>query len=327
MRHKRILSLVIMAAGVVCALSPASAEQNYPTKPIIVVVPAPPGGGSDILVRIISEEMSKDLKQPIVIKNSPGGGGNIAANVVAKAKPDGYTLLLAENGILAINPTLYHDKLEYDAAKDFTPIGMIASFPFVLVSNPSFSATTVAGLIAEATRNPGKVAYASPGSGTPQSLGASIFQLRTNVKMLHVPYKGGGPALVDILGGQVPLGFVGLPPALPHIKSHRLNAFGVSSSRRSSAAPDIPTLSEAGVPDYDVTVWYGFVAPMGTPEAVLKRLGESLASISKNPELKKRLTKIGADLDSKDAAQFGAFVETERAKWGEAVKVSGAKPD
>lgn len=323
MFRKAVKSILITAVSAICALSIAHAEEQYPTKPIVIIVPAAPGGGSDILLRIVSEEMSKDLKQPIVIENRPGAGGNIAANVVAKAKPDGYTLLMVENGILAINPTLY-DNLDYNAETDLTPIGMIASFPFVLVGNPAFPATTVPDLVAEAQSKPGKVAYASPGSGTPQSLGANIFQSRTNVEMLHIPYKGGGPALVDILGGQVPIGFVGLPPAMPHIKSGKLNAFGVSSARRSSAAPEIPTLREAGVPDYDVTVWYGFAAPAGTPEAVLNRLSQSLATVSSNPDLGKRLTEMGADLDYKNAADFNAFVVSERKKWGEAVKASGA---
>jgi len=273
--------------------SSASAADAYPSKSIRMVVPFNAGGTTDILARAIGQKLSEVFGQQVVVDNRAGAGGNIGADVVAKSAPDGYTLLMGTVGTHAINPSLYA-KMPFDHLKDFVPITQVAAVSNVLVVHPSVPAKSVAELIALAKAKPGKLNFASSGNGTSIHLSGELFKTLTGVDMVHIPYKGSAPAITDLLGGQVNLMFDNLPSALPHIKTGKLRALGVTSSKRAPALPDAPTIAEAGVPGFEATSWFGVFAPAGTPAAIRERFARDMAKVLEMPVVKDRLATLGA---------------------------------
>jgi tripartite-type tricarboxylate transporter receptor subunit TctC len=319
--HLAIRSLV--AAWLGCLHLTVLADV-YPSKPIRIVAPFPPGGPADILSRTIGQKLSQSWGQPVVIDNRPGAGGNIGADVVAKSAPDGYTLLMGFVGTHAINPSLYA-KMPFDNVKDFEPVARVALVTIVLVVNPSVPAHSLKELIALAKSKPGELTFGSPGHGTPQHLAGEMFNTMAGVKMLHVPYKGAVPALSDLLGGQVSLIFSSMPPALPLVKAGKLRALGVTSTTRSPAAPEIPTLAESGLPGYVVSNWYGILAPRGTPKEIVAKLNAEIVRILNLPDVKESLAVQGAEPFTSTPEQFAAYIKEETEKWAKIVKHSGVQ--
>ena len=314
-----------LAAVLLSCVSVAAAEV-YPSKPIRIVAPFPPGGPVDILSRTIGSKLAQSLGQPVVVDNRAGAGGNIGSDVVAKSAPDGYTLLMGFVGTHAINPSLY-SKMPYDNVKDFEPVSLVAVVSIVLVVNPSVPATSVSELIALARTKPGELTFGSPGHGTPQHLAGELFNSIAGVKMLHVPYKGAVPALTDLLGGQLSMIFSSMPPALPHVKSGKLRALGVTSTTRSPAMPELPTIAESGLKGYVVNNWYGILAPRGTPKEVVAKLNSEIVKILKMPDVKESLSVQGAEPFTSTPEQFAVYLREETDKWAKIVKHSGVKVD
>jgi tripartite-type tricarboxylate transporter receptor subunit TctC len=313
------------------AASPSRAQGAWPTKPVRIVVPFAPGGTTDILARALAPELGKAFGQTFVIENKAGAGGNVGADLVAKSAPDGYTLLMGTVGTHAINPSLY-PKMPYDAARDFVPITLVAGVPNVLVMNPARAAaariTDVRSLIAYARANPGKLNMASSGNGTSIHLSGELFKSMTGTYMVHFPYKGSGPALLDLIGGTMDLMFDNLPSALPQVKAGKLIALAVTSGERSAALPDVPTVAEAGpVKGFEATSWFGLLAPAGTPAEIVNRLQQESAKALASPALKERLLSQGAIPGGMSPADFGRFIAAETKKWAAVVRASGAKVD
>jgi tripartite-type tricarboxylate transporter receptor subunit TctC len=320
MRTIRIIALAALVAGADLAKA-----QDYPTRPIRWVVGASAGGAGDVVVRAVGQKLGEALGQPVLSDPRPGAGGNVAAEQVAKAAPDGHTLLLVEPGIMAINPTLY-PRVAFDPVADFEPIGLVAVFPFLVVANPKLPAATVAEVVALSKARPDGLPFASPGIGTPQHLGAALLAKMTGAKLTHIPYKGGAPATTDLLGGQVELGFIGLPPLVGHLREGRLRAVAVSTGKRFSGLPQVPTVAESGVPGYDAAVWLGMVAPARTPKPIVGRLKAELDRVLASPDVREKLTAAGADvLTSPSPADFAAFTRAEAKKWSELVRSTGAR--
>jgi tripartite-type tricarboxylate transporter receptor subunit TctC len=316
----------LMVAIAFAVLAPGAQAQSYPDKPIRLVCPFPPGGAVDIASRAVAHELTQILGQPVTVDNRPGAGGNIGADIAAKSAPDGYTLLMTTSGIMAINPALY-SKLPFDTIKDFAPVSMVVLLNNVLVVNPSLPVKSVKDLIALAKAQPGKLTYASSGNGTSIHLSGELFKSMTGVDMLHIPYKGSAPAITDLLGGQVDMMFDNIPSSLPQIKAGKLRALAVTGAKRSRLLPDLPTIAEAGVPGYDSYVWFGIVAPAGTPPAVIARLNAALAKAAATPAFRDRLTEQGYEVLSSTPAQMASNIRSEIAKWGKIVKASGARVD
>ena len=311
----------IAAAGALSAYA-----QNYPDKAVRVVVPFAPGGSTDIVGRIMSQRLSERLKQSVVVDNRGGGGGNIGSDVAAKAQPDGYTLLIGTVGSLTINPSLYK-RMPYDPLKDLTPIAYFGSTPNVLVVHPSLPVKSVRELVLLAKSKPGQLNYASAGTGGSVHLAGELFKSLAKVDMVHVPYKGSGPALIDLLGGQTQLMFSTMPPALPHVKSGRLRALGMTGSRRSPLVPELPTIAESGLPGYEITQWWGLLGPAGLPAAIVTRLNSDVNAVLQQPEVKARFANEGADTAPNTPAWFASYMKSEVAKWAKVVKASGATAD
>jgi tripartite-type tricarboxylate transporter receptor subunit TctC len=304
--------------GSVLAISANAQTTTWPTKPITLVVTYPPGGGADAMARLIAPKLGEALGQNVVVDNKPGAGGQIGASFVAKAAPDGHTLMLDASSF-AVNPALY-PKLPYDAGKAFRPIGVIAQFPNVVLVNAQFPPKSVAELIALARSRKDAVSYASSGNGSAQHLAGALFASATKSEMVHVPYKGGGPALNDVIGGQVPLFFGNLASTLQHVQSGKLRALAVTSARRSSILPDVPTLAEAGVPGAEIYEWNAVFAPAGTPEPVIQKLGAALQKAIDSPEVKARIAQLGGESQrtSPEAAQ--AFIRNQMSLWARVIK-------
>jgi tripartite-type tricarboxylate transporter receptor subunit TctC len=300
--------------------------QTYPEKAVRIVVPFAPGGSTDIVGRIMSQKLSERLKQSVVIDNRGGGGGNIGSDMVAKAAPDGYTLLIGTVGSLTINPSLYR-KMPYDPLKDLTPIAYFGSTPNILVCHPSLPARSVQGLVELAKSKPGQLNYASAGIGGSVHLAAELFKSVAKVEMVHVPYKGSGPALIDLLGGQTQLMFSTMPPALPHVKSGRLRALGMTGARRSPLVPDLPTIAESGLPGYEITQWWGLLGPAGLPLPIVTRLNSEVNAILQQADVKERYASEGADTAPNTPAWFASYMGREVAKWARVVRASGATAD
>jgi tripartite-type tricarboxylate transporter receptor subunit TctC len=322
-RHERALTriLVLLAA----LAGGTAAAQDYPTRPIRFVVPYPPAGGTDIVARIISEPLGAALGQPIIIENHGGAAGNIGTDIVAKAAPDGYTILFTLSSH-TINPKLY-DKLPFDVEKDFAPISLAALIPQILVANPSVPVHNVRELIALAKREPGKLNYASVGTGSPGHIAGELFKLKTGVDIVHVPYKGGGPAVTDTLGGQVQLLFVSIPAAMQYVKAGTLRPLAVTSDRRSLAAPDVPTMIEAGVPDYVVNSWYGALAPAKTSPAIVAKLQAAFAKVLAMPEVKEKLFLQGAEASSSTSEEFDRRIRAELKQWEYVIREAKIKAE
>lgn len=314
----------LLVAAITCIAGPAGAQVEYPTKPLRLVVPFSAGGPTDVLARAIAQKLGESLGQSVVVENRAGAGGNIASDFVAKSPPDGHTLVLANVGTHAINPSLY-SKLPFDTLRDFAPIALVASASIVMVAHPSVPAASVKEFIALAKSQP--LSYASAGTGTPQHLAGELFNMLTGAKLAHIPYKGGSPALNDLLGGQVSTAFVSLPAALPYVQTGKLRAFGVTTAKRSEAAPELPTLAEAGVPGFEVDNWYGVLAPAGTPKNVVAKLNSEIVKLMSTPEMRKRLGDQGFEILRSTPEEFAAFNKTELVKWARVIKLSGAKAD
>ena len=321
-----LLKLKTLICGFLVFLSASAFSAEYPSKPIHLIVPFPPGGPADILARIIGPRLSQSLGQPIIIENRPGAGGNIASEYVAKAKPDGYNLVLGFVGTHAINSSLYAN-MPYDNVKDFAPVTPIASVSIMLVVHPSIPASSIGQLIEQAKLNPGKLTYGSPGNGTPQHLAGELFETMANVDMVHVPYKGAVPALTDLLGGHLSMIFSSLPPALPHVNNGKLRGIAVTSLARTPIAPSIPTISESGLKGFEVVNWYGVLAPARTPKNIISRLNTEIVKIMNMPEVVKMLSEQGAVSMTSTPEQFGSFIKDETSKWAKLVKFSGARID
>ena len=317
------MSRAVLAA-VLCFATGFAGAQSYPSKPIHLIVPFPPGGGNDTVARAIAQQVGPDLGQALVIDNRPGAGGSVGAELAAKAPADGYTLFLAGVGSHAVNPNL-HRKLPYDAIKDFTPITLIASAPSVLVVNPSVPAKTVAEFTAYAKANPGKLNYASNGNGSAAQLAAAMYEWMAGVKMVHVPYKGIAPAMTDLLAGETQLMFGTIVALVPHIQAGKLRAIAVTSRKRSSLLTEVPTLAESGLPDYEAGSWYGILAPAGTPRDIVQRLNTSIVKAIREPEVAKRLVQEGAEPIGSTPDEFGAHIKSEIARVGRVVREARIK--
>ena len=303
----------------------APAQVQYPNKPVRLVLPFPPGGGTDTLGRVVGAKLSDSLGQQVVIENRPGAGANIGAEVVAKSVPDGYTLLMG-NIAHAINVTLY-SKLGYDLQKDLAPVSLLASTPNIVVVHPSVPATSVKELIAVAKARPGQLDFASSGSGSSAHLAGELFSNLAGIKMTHVPYKGGGPAVIALLGGQVSVGFATTPSVINHVKSGKLRGLAVTGARRSPSSPELPTVSESGLPGFEVVGWYGLLVPSGTSREIVSRLHAESVKLLKLPDVKERLDATGFEPIGTTPDEFGAYIRSEVEKWAKVVKASGIRAD
>ena len=331
-RWSRVAGLVVVAASVIGA-QVAFAQATYPSRPVRVVVPFPAGGTTDILARAAAQKLSETWGQQAIVDNRPGAGGNIGSELVAKSPPDGYTLLMGTVGTHAINSSLY-PKMPYDHVKDFAPITLCAGVPNVLVMNPGIAAKyqigSVADLVRAAKANPGKLNVASSGNGTSIHLSAELFKSMTGTYMVHLPYRGSGPALIDLLGGSADLMFDNLPSSLPHIKAGKLKALAVTSAVRSAVLPDLPTIAEAGGPalkGFEASSWFGLLAPAGTPADIVNRVQQEVAKSLSSAAVKERLVSQGAIPSGNTPAEFARHIDAETKKWAQVVKVSGAKVD
>ena len=322
MMHTRSALVALLFAF---AAAPAAA-QNYPTKPIRLICPFPPAGAVDIASRAIANELSKTLGQTVTVENRPGAGGNLGAELAARSVPDGYTLFMSTSGIQAINPALY-SKMTFDPNKDLVSVAPLVSLNNVLVLHPSVKAGSVKEVIAMAKAQPGKIPYASSGNGTSIHMSGAMFTQMTAIDMIHIPYKGSGPAVIDLLAGQVSMMFDNIPSALPHIKAGKLRALATTGAKRDPALPDLPTVAEAGVPGYESGVWFGIMAPAGTPKDVIARLNVEIVKGAKSPEFVKRMTDLGYLMIPGTPEQMTDMIKVEIGRWTPIVKASGAKVD
>jgi len=316
-KNFRNLSLLVLGS-LVGSLALAQAGGNYPSKPVTLVVTYPPGGGADAMARLLAPKMSDALGQAVVVENKPGAGGQIGAAAVAKAAPDGYTLMLDASSF-AVNPSLY-PKLPYDPMKAFKPIGVVALFPNVVLVNANFSAQSVTDLISISKKAKDSVFYASSGNGSAQHLAGALFESATGVDMVHVPYKGGGPALNDVIGGQVPLFFGNLASTLQHVQSGKLRALAVTSAKRSQILPGVPTLSEVGVKGAEIYEWNAVFVPAGTPQAVVSKIASAFQHALDAPEVKQRIAQLGGEIQRSSPEQSQAFIEQQVTLWGRIIK-------
>jgi tripartite-type tricarboxylate transporter receptor subunit TctC len=323
---RRILNAVLASsfALAACAAAGAVLAQAYPTRNVRLIVPAPPGSAPDILSRLIGQKLGDAWGQSVVVDNIVGAGGNIGTERVAKAAPDGYTLLFNTIGPISVNISMY-DKLPFDPVKDFAPVTLVAKVPNILVVHPSVPVKSVQELIAYARKNPGKLRYGSPGSGTSNHLSAELLNTTMGISMLHVPYKSSAQMTTDAMGGQVELIFHNAPVLLPHVKSGALRGLAVTSAKRNAAAPELPTMAEAGVPGYEVTAWFGVMAPAGTPQPVIAKVHGDVVKALAMADVKERMLTQAAEPVGGTPQEYAAFIASEIAKWSKVVKASGAK--
>jgi len=320
-----MLKKIIATLGLAVVASTAAAQSAYPERAIRFVVPYPPGGFTDILARTLSPKMSESLGQPLVVENRGGGGSTIGTDIVAKAAPDGYTILLVAPDV-AINESLL-DKLPYSATDDFRAVGLAAYSPLVMVAHPNLGVNTVEELVALAREKPGQLNYASGGNGTGAHLSTELFKTQLDLDILHIPFKGNGPALNALLSGEVPLMLQQVAVAAPHIQAGKLKPLAMPGKDRAAILPDVPTLSETVLPGFDSRPWFGVVAPKATPDAVIERLNQALVQALNDPEVKQQLAQRGAEASPSSPAEFDAFIAAEIPRWGKVVEASGAKVD
>jgi tripartite-type tricarboxylate transporter receptor subunit TctC len=318
-------TLRLLLAAALAAFASLAPAQDYPTKPIRFIVPYPPGGGTDIIARIVQEPLTRALGQTIIIENRGGAGGALGTGEAAKAAPDGYTFLFTLSSH-TINPVLY--KLPFNTERDFASVSLVASLPQILAAHPAVPVKSVQELIAAAKAQPGHYAFASVGNGSPSHIAGELLKLRSGIDIVHVPYKGGGPAVADALGGQVPFIFVSIPAAMSHVRSGKLRPLAVTTLKRSPAAPDVPTMAEAaGLPDYEVDSWYAIFAPAGTPPAILEKMQQAVAKAVQSPEIKQKLLEQGADAVGSTSAELDRVVKSELKKWDQLVRDAKIKLD
>ncbi len=308
---------LLIACMLFACIADSRAQDPYPSKPVKLILPFPPGGPTDLLGRLLAENLSTRLGEPVVAENHPGAGGNVGAEAAAHSAPDGYTIVLVAPS-LAISPNLY-SKLNYDPVKDFSPVSLVATVPNVIVTQPSLAAN-LKEFIALAKKNPGKLNFGSGGAGTSNHLAGELFNLVAGVQLVHVPYKGVNLAMQDVLAGRIHMVVIGVPAAAPHIKSGRLRALAVIAPERLTSLPDVPTAAEAGLPNFEVTTWYGVLAPAGTPRPIIARLNGELAQITHSPDVRQRLAALGIDPASSSPEEFSAYIRSEIAKWGEVIR-------
>ena len=307
-------------------ISPALAAEAYPTKPVRFVITFPAGGPTDTVVRLVGERLTQEWGQPMIIDNRGGAGGIVGTEIVAKAAPDGYTFLVGTAGGMTINPAL-QPKLPYDPFRDFVPVGMLVQNPQILVAHPSVQAKNVKELVALAKAQPGKLNFASAGTGTATHLGLELLKLTTGIEAVHVPYKGGAPATTDLIAGQVQLLWVSIPSVLPHVKGGRLRALAVSTSKRSASAPDVPTVAESGYPGFEYSNWNALFAPAKTSPAVVKKVNASVVGALRQPDVAQRLTSQGADPAPGTPEELGRYMRTDHERWKKVIRAAGIKPD
>ena len=316
---------VAAALGLIVGAGGLANAQPYPAKIVRMIVPGPAGGGTDIIARIVAEGLSRQYGQTVVVDNRGGGAGMIGTDAVAKSPPDGYTLLMAYAGVLTVNPALFKN-MSYDPIRDFTPVAMVAQVPAVLVVHPSLPVHSVAELIRLAKTRPRALNYASSGNGTSGHLCLELLKETGGVDIVHIPYKGGAPAMADVLGGQVPVICNNLVEVLPHVNAGKLRALGISAASRSPLLPNVPTVAET-YPGFEADTWFGVVAPAGTPAAIIDKLNESIRQIKDTPQVKTRLAQMGANAIDYAPAEFAAMIRREMEKWGKVVRGAGIKPE
>ena len=321
----RKMGLSLLAAlAATLALAGSAAAQDYPTKPVRLIIPFPPGGSNDVVGRMIATQLGERLGKQVIVDNRGGAGGVLGTEVAAGAAPDGYTILVVSLAY-TVNPWLY--KLKYDPLKSFVPVAMLASGANVLTVHPSVPVNSVKELIALAKQKPGELNYASAGAGSFQHLGSELFKLMAGVDIVHVPFKGGGPAMIDVVGGHSQVLVSSLVQTGAHIRSGKLKALGVGSAKRSALFPDIPTIAEAGVPGYEMANWWGILAPAGTPQPIVDKLAKEIGGVLSAPETQKHFAAEGAEVVQKTPAEFAAFIESELAKWQRVVKEAKIKAE
>jgi tripartite-type tricarboxylate transporter receptor subunit TctC len=319
-RHALLATAALLAV-------PAFAQSTYPDHNLRIIVPQTAGGPSDVLGRVFAQKLSERLGKPVIVENKPGAGANIGTDMVAKSKPDGYTLLINIAGILAINETLYK-QLPFDAVRDLDGVARVVTSQLVLVAHPSFAPNNIRELVAAAKSRPaGSISYGSAGTGSPQHVGGELLNTKAGIKLNHVPYKGAVPALNDLLGGQVPLAIVGLPAAVPYIKAGKLKAIAVFGGTRSQLMPDVPTFVESGFPDIEMELAYGIFTAKGTPRPIVNRLNEELGAILNMPDVREKLLAIGFEAGHSSPAELDAYLKNEVQKWRPIVRDSGAVAD
>src|SRR6478736_3412829 len=321
----RIWKILAAALCIVAAFNDARA-QNYPTRAVTLVIPFAPGGSTSIVGRGIADKMSELLGEKVVVDNRPGAGGTVGTKAVAKSDPDGYTLLLGYTGTLAIGPSLYKN-VGYDPRKDFAPIGMIGNAPNSLVVHPSFPAKTVAELIAYAKANPGTVNFGSAGAGTASHITGEYFARAAGITLTHIPYKGTGPALTDLLGGHIPMAFAPIPASHSNVAAGKLRALAVTSTTRSNLLPDVPTIAESGIAGFDASLYYGLAAPAGTPRPIIDKLNKALRDALASDEVKRQLGNDGTDITPGTPEDYASFIDKDEKKWSQLVKASGVEPE
>lgn len=324
--RRTAIALAALTASVGALPGPVAAQDAYPLRPVTLIVPFPAGGSTDLVARLVAEKMSQELGQQIVVDNRGGAGGNVGSAAAAKADADGYTLLMGTVATHALNPALYK-KMPYDPVKDFAPISLLVVVPNVLVVNPEFPAKSVAELIELAKAKPGEYSYASSGNGTPLHLSGELFKSMAGIDIVHVPYKGAGPALVDVMGGHVPIMFDNLPSSTEHIKAGKLRGLAVTTAERAPSMPDLPTVAESGLPGYETYTWNALFAPAGTPPEVIARVNEAAVKALADPEVQAKLQGFGATVVASTPDELAAHVQAELAKWAPVVKASGAQID
>ena len=326
MSLQNILWRAVVVTFMLGAATSIALAQAWPSRTIRLIVPFPPGGGNDVIARVVAQKLGERLGQPVVVENRAGANGIVGLQALMQAPPDGHTIAVGAAGPLAVNPSLY-DKLPYDPLKDFAPITNMVNFPLLLVTHPSVPAKTTRELVALAKAQPGKLYYSSPGSGNSGHLAGELFNTAAGVKTVHVPYKGQGPALADLLAGQVQMLYSSIPSVLPHVQQKQLNAIAVGSAKRVPSLPDIPTIAESGVPGYEAYSWVGMIAPAGTPREVIARLNREIVEILKQKDVAEKLNAQGALPVGDTPEQFGAYIKAEIEKWGAVVRSSNIKAE
>ena len=316
------LLLSCMTAGTAAAQTPTA----YPAKTIRMIVPSAPGSGPDIMARTIAQKLAEAWGQQVVVEARPGAGGIIGSEAVAKAAPDGYTLIMGNAGSHSVNPGLYK-KLPYDPLKDFAPVALVSSAPNILIVHPSLPVKTAKDLIALAKARPGELSFGSGGNGSTAHLSGEMFRTMAGVKIVHVPFKGAPAAVLGVITGEISMAILNLPPALPHVRSGKLKALGVSTAKRSASVPDLPTIAESGLPGYSAGTWYGVLAPAGTPREIILKLNTEIVKNLRNDDMKKRIASDGGEVIGSTPEEFTAVMKTDIAKWAKVVQASGAQVD